>query len=330
MAGKRMPRVWRGIAVALPLLAAGIFVGNTNLLAPALPGKPVLLAHRGISQQFDRTGLTNDTCTAARMLPPTHGYLENTIASMRASFEAGADIVELDVHPTTDGQFAVFHDWTLDCRTDGHGVTRDHSMEYLKTLDIGYGYTADGGTTFPFRGRGIGLMPSLDDVLRTFPDRPFLINVKSNDPAEGKELAAVLDKLAAERRASLMVYGGDKPIAVLRAIAPEIKTMSRASLKACLLRYIAYGWTGMVAQACHAMVIFVPINVAPWLWGWPNRFIARMASAGTMVFLIGPYRGDEFSTGIDSVEDLARIPPGYAGGVLTNEIEAIAARLGSR
>ncbi len=59
------------------------------------------------------------------MLPPTHGYLENTIASMQASFEAGADIVELDVHPTTDGRFAVFHDWTLDCRTDGHGVTRE-------------------------------------------------------------------------------------------------------------------------------------------------------------------------------------------------------------
>ena len=37
---------------------------------------------------------------------------------MRAAFAAGADIVELDIHPTTDGQFAVFHDWTLDCRTE--------------------------------------------------------------------------------------------------------------------------------------------------------------------------------------------------------------------
>ena len=36
---------------------------------------------------------------------------------MRAAFAAGADIVEFDVHPTSDGQFAVFHDWTLDCRT---------------------------------------------------------------------------------------------------------------------------------------------------------------------------------------------------------------------
>lgn len=98
-----------------------------------------------MAQRFDERDLKNDTCTAARMLPPTHDYLENTLRSMRASFEAGADVVELDVHPTTDGEFAVFHDWTIDCRTDGHGVTREQSMAKLKTLDIGYGYTADGG-----------------------------------------------------------------------------------------------------------------------------------------------------------------------------------------
>jgi len=323
-------RIWRSLLSAVVVLAAFIFLNNTDLLAPALPGKPVLLAHRGIAQQFETTGLTNETCTASRMLPPTHRYLENTIASMRASFEAGADIVEFDVHPTTDGQFAVFHDWTLDCRTNGHGVTREQSMAYLKTLDIGYGYTADGGKTFPFRGDAIGLMPSMDDVLRSFPEHSFLVNVKSNDPAEGDKLAAVLKNLAPERRALLMVYGGDRPIAALHAAVPELKTMSRSSLKACLLRYIAYGWIGATPQACRSMVVFVPLNVAPWLWGWPNRFLARMAAAGSAVFVVGPYRGDEFSTGVDSTEDLARLPTGYAGGLLTNQIEAVADRLRSR
>ena len=145
------------------------------------------------------------------MLPPSHEYLENTINSMRAGFAAGADIVELDVHPTTDGEFAVFHDWTLDCRTDGQGVTREHSMADLKKLDIGHGYTADGGKTFPFRGKGIGLMPTLGEVLAAFPQARLLINVKSRDPSEGEKLAAVLNKLPAERRAQIMVYGGDEP-----------------------------------------------------------------------------------------------------------------------
>jgi glycerophosphoryl diester phosphodiesterase len=313
-------KAWRYIILGLLLLAAFIYVNNTNAFAPEMSGEPVLLAHRGMAQRFDPAGVTSETCTASRMLPPVHDYLENTIASMRASFEIGADIVEVDIHPTTDGQFAVFHDWTLDCRTDGHGVTREHAMADLKTLDIGYGYTADGGKTFPFRGKGVGLMPSLGEVFEAFPHRRFLINVKSNDPAEGEKLAVVLNRLAPEQRALLMAYGGDRPIDVLRARVPDLKTMSRSSLKACLLRYIAYGWTGVTPESCRTTLVFVPINVAPWLWGWPGRFLDRMASAGSEVFVIGPYHGGDFSTGIDSTQDMERLPVGYSGGVLTNEI----------
>jgi glycerophosphoryl diester phosphodiesterase len=206
-----MRKLWRPIVLVLLLFAAFVYLNNTNLWLSRLHGKPALLAHRGIAQQFDTANLTNNTCTAARMLPPTHSYLENTIASTLTSFDTAADIVEFDVHPTTDGQFAVFHDWTLDCRTDGHGVTREHAMAELKKLDIGYGYTADGGKTFPFRGKGIGLMPSLDEVLQAFPGRSFLINIKSNDPSEGERLAAALGHLAPERRSQLMAYGGKGP-----------------------------------------------------------------------------------------------------------------------
>ena len=284
----------------------------------------MLLAHRGVSQQFDRTNLQNDTCTAERMLPPSHSFLENTIGSMRASFEAGADVVEFDVHPTRDGQFAVFHDWTLDCRTNGQGVTREHSMDELRQLDIGYGYTADGGKTFPFRGKGIDLMPSLEDVLTTFPERRFLINIKSNDPAEGHLLAAALRKASSRQLERLMVYGGDAPIATLRSELPNLESMSRGTLKACLISYIGYGWTGIVPNACRHTIIFAPINIAPWLWGWPDRFLRRMSDVGSSVFAIGPYLGGEFSTGIDTPQDARQLPKGFTGGVMTNEIETIA------
>jgi glycerophosphoryl diester phosphodiesterase len=318
-----MRKLWRPVVLIVLLLAAFIYVNNTSLLASLPSGKPILLAHRGIAQRFDTAGVTNDTCTAVRMLPPTHGYLENTIASMRASFEVGADIVEFDVHPTTDGQFAVFHDWTLDCRTDGAGVTREHSMPELKRLDIGHGYTADGGATFPFRHKGVGMMPSLDDVLETFPRQSFLINIKSNDPSEGEKLAEALSHLAPERRRQLMAYGGDKPIAALAHALPDVRTMSLGSLKACLGAYVAYGWTGIVLQHCSHMLVFVPINVAPWLWGWPDRFLARMNSVDSMVFAIGPYHGGGFSTGIDTRAEVGRLPHNYSGGILTNEIEMI-------
>ncbi|HEV7694256.1 MAG TPA: glycerophosphodiester phosphodiesterase family protein, partial [Hyphomonadaceae bacterium] len=142
-------------------------------------GKIKLIAHRGVHQTFSKDGVGNDTCTADRIYPPTHDLIENTLPSMEAAFAAGADVVELDVHLTPDKQFAVLHDWTVDCRTEGKGVTEQLDMAYLKTLDLGYGYTVDGGKTYPLRGKGVGMMPTLPEVLARFPDKRFLINFKS-------------------------------------------------------------------------------------------------------------------------------------------------------
>lgn len=88
-----------------------------------------MLAHRGMAQTFIMEGITAETCTAERIYEPDHPFLENSISSMEAAFEAGADIVEFDVQLTKDGEFAVFHDWILECRTDGEGVIRDHTMQ---------------------------------------------------------------------------------------------------------------------------------------------------------------------------------------------------------
>jgi glycerophosphoryl diester phosphodiesterase len=210
---KRLALISLGVIVAL-------YLNNASFLVRPIGPQLVLVAHRGLAQDFDRTGLTNDTCTAARMRPTSHTYLENTIASMQAAFDYGADFVELDIHPTTDGHFAVFHDWTVDCRTNGTGVTREHTLASLQALDIGYGYTPDGGQTYPFRGKGVGLMPSLEEVLMIFPNRNLIINVKSNDPQEGKRLADRLADLPAERQQQLMVYGGDRPVSIIRRRLP--------------------------------------------------------------------------------------------------------------
>lgn len=305
------------------VVAAGIWLNNSSLLSGRPAGGPVVLAHRGLAQDFDRTNLGSDTCTASRMLPPRHAYLENTIASMDAAFAFGADALELDVHPTTDGKFAVFHDWTVDCRTEGKGETRGHSMAQLKTLDIGYGYTADGGKTFPFRGKGIGMMPSLDEVLAHFPARRFNINVKSNDPREGEALAAWLSRLTPAERGYLSVYGGDKPIAAVKAALPDMHTLSRASLTQCIARYAALGWSGYVPDACRHGTLLIPINIAKWMWGWPNRFLDRMQAVDTQVYLLGPYSGGGFSEGLDDPKLIDQLPDGYSGGISTDALDLV-------
>jgi glycerophosphoryl diester phosphodiesterase len=310
--------------LVLVALAAFAYVNNSTLFHSGTGGGPTLLAHRGLAQTFPHEGLQNDTCTATRMHVPVHGYLENTLPSMRAAFDLGADVVELDVHPTTDGALAVFHDWAVDCRTNGTGVTREHTLAQLKALDIGHGYTADNGASYPFRGKGVGLMPSLDEVLAAFPDRRLLIHIKGNDPEEGRRLAQRLAALPVQARGRLMVYGGARPVEIVRS-ETDIRTMSVPWEKQCLLRYLALGWSGHVPAQCARGVLLVPANYAVWLWGWPGKFIERMRSVGTDVFVLGNVRSDEgFSRGVDSEADLRSLPANFTGGIWTNRIDLLA------
>ena len=314
---------WLGLALAaLIVFVAAIWTLNASFWSD-YTAPTTLLAHRGLAQTYPREGLESETCTATRIYPPEHPYLENTIASMRAAFAAGADVVEFDIHPTTDGAFAVFHDWTIDCRTEGKGVTREQSMTYLKTLDVGYGYTADGGKTYPFRGRGVGLMPTLDEVLATFPTNRFLIHIKSNDPNEADLLAARLKQLPPGRLKDLIVYGGARPIARLHELMPPMRLMSKSSLRDCGTRYIAYGWTGAIPEACRNTIALLPSNIAPFIWGWPNLFIERMASVNTQVFVTGPLDRRDVATGIDDVAAAKELPPDFPAGIWTNRIDRI-------
>jgi glycerophosphoryl diester phosphodiesterase len=304
---------------------AAVYVGNASWrVSPPDDPQLRLIAHRGVHQTFSRENLDNDTCTAERIFPPTHDFLENTIPSMQAAFAAGADVVELDVHPTTDGQFAVLHDWTVDCRTNGKGVTREQTLAALKALDIGYGYTADGGGTFPFRGKGVGMMPTLPEVFEALPDRRFLVNFKSNEEREGDMLAALVSERPAWRQAVWGAYGGDAPTLRAGGLIEGAKVWSRRGLVDCLTRYIGLGWTGYVPEACRDTMVMVPVNVAPWLWGWPNLFQERMREAGSGIILLGPYgAGDPGTAGIDTPEDFARVPETFDGYVWTNKIELI-------
>ncbi|WP_282138689.1 glycerophosphodiester phosphodiesterase family protein [Rossellomorea aquimaris] len=320
-----MKIIKKGLKVTIVVsLALTIFVylNNSSTFTEERKGKPILLAHRGLAQTFPMEGITGETCTAEIINEPEHPYLENTIPSMEAAFKAGADIVEIDIQPTEDGEFAIFHDWTLDCRTDGSGETRDHTMEELRKLDIGYGYTADNGKTYPFRGKGLGQIPTLNEVLTHFPNKELLIHIKSNDPNEGKRLAAYLSQHSEERLGDLSVYGGDEPIETLKKKLPDMRVMSKETLKSCLLSYEALSWTGYTPDSCKNTQIHIPEKYASYLWGFPDKFINRMEDVNTRVILVA---GDgNWSEGFDEKADLERVPESYKGGIWTNRIDRIA------
>lgn len=307
----------------LLFIVVAVFLNNSSLLVQSQDGEAVLLAHRGVHQNYSKDGIDNKTCTASIIYKPTHDFLENTIPSIRAAFDAGADIVEIDIHPTTDGHFAVFHDWMINCRTNGIGITRGHSLKYLKTLDVGYGYTFDGGETFPLRGKGVGLLPSLKDVLTAFPDKKFLINIKSNDDQEADLLVKALKRIPKIQPENLMVYGGEDPTKRFLTLMPNMRGFTKKGTVYCLLQYELMGWSGFVPEACKRTALVIPINYSHWLWGWPHKFVARMKSVKTDVFVTGPLNKSGSIRGIDTLKQMQQLPEGYSGGIWTNRIEVI-------
>ncbi len=312
------------ILILLAIFVAALWLRNTSLLLPPLSDEPPsFIAHRGVHQTYHRIDLERDTCTANRIDPATHDLIENTLPSMEAAFNSGARIVEIDVHLTPDGEFAVFHDWTLDCRTEAEGQTNQTPMTVLRTLDAGYGYTADGGETFPLRGKGAGMIKSLPEVLDAFPDGRFLINFKSRRANEGRFLAELLASSPAWREQVWGVYGAPIPSEAAVSALPGLPYFTKASAKACLVDYAVIGWSGAVPESCHNKLVPVPVNYAPLLWGWPRAFEARMKAAGSEVILFGEMNGENGTTGIDDPAQMKRVPKGFGGYVWTDKIEVV-------
>ncbi len=307
----------RGIIVLLFFL---VWMNNTNIFLKKKEDYH-FLAHRGLAQTFDPDEVGWNTNTAAIIYEPEHMYLENTIESMQVAYDYGADVVEFDIKLSKDKVLAVFHDSPLECRTEAKGEVGDYTMDELRKLDIGYGYTADGGKTFPFRGKGIGLMPTIDEVFTAFPDKDLLIHVKDGNIETYEVLWKKLRTMKEERLKQIAVYGDDAGIEYLRNQSDTLRLLSMDMLKSALLKYELMGFTGYVPQDIHNMEIHIPLKYAQFLWGWPNKFIKRMASVNTRVVIVA---GDgKWSEGFDTIESLDLIPDNYNGYIWTNRIDKV-------
>ena len=193
----------------------------TEFSSPAPPsiGHPffrsplTLCAHRGNSVEFP----------------------ENTIPAFLSAAELGVDCIETDVHLTRDGHCVVSHDPTVDRATGSRGPISDYSLDEIKQLDAGYGFTADGGQSFPFRGRGIAI-PALAEVLRVLPGMRLNIDLKN----PSREITDAFIETVRKAGAVERVLGASfftRPLRMLRKRLPELATsFSKGEAAALLLR----------------------------------------------------------------------------------------------
>lgn len=129
-----------------------------------LPTKSILvIAHRGFSSKAP----------------------ENTLAAFQEAVNIKADMIELDVTLSRDGEVVVIHDDTLDRTTNGHGAVCNYTYRELLAFNAGY-------TERFFDKFNNEKIPTLEQVLQKF-GKNILINIELKD-LQNKELRTELTK----------------------------------------------------------------------------------------------------------------------------------------
>lgn len=96
--------------------------------------KTLIIAHRGAS-----------------------GYApENTISAFKRAIEMGADMIELDIHQTKDGEIVVLHDKNLSRVARVNKLVEEMTLQEIKKLDVGSWFSPE------YAGERI---PTLEEVI---------------------------------------------------------------------------------------------------------------------------------------------------------------------
>ena len=309
----------KGLIIAGSVVGAlAAFIGSEYLFHGSqarvpMPEERPIVAHRGVHQNYEKGVYDLATgCEAKHIYPPTNSYIENTIESVGAAFDAGATIVEIDIRRTADNHLVIMHDYLLNCRTNGSGEVRDHDLAYLKSLDIGYGYTADGGKTYPLRGLGVGKMATLEEMLAAFPDKSFLIDHKDGDAKSTEIFMHVLASLPEAERARLWYWGPPETLATIQTRYPEVHRLFplRWQVKKSFVPFLLSFGLIRIPQQYRGLVIPLPPEYLRFIWGWPYRFIAALHRQGIKLYL--------YADTVEQARDFKTLP---VDGFVTDYIE---------
>lgn len=119
---------------------------------------PKIVAHRGYSAVFP----------------------ENTLSAFSGAIDIGADLIELDVQLTKDGEVVVFHDGTVERVTGRQGAVSEFTLEELKDMDAGAWFSSY------YDGEQI---PTLEEALTLIRDSNCEVYLELKDIGEAEGFA---------------------------------------------------------------------------------------------------------------------------------------------
>lgn len=216
------------VFLLLPVILGAVYLILLLAARPAPPhpfftslhNHPLVIAHRGGSELWP----------------------ENTLVAFHAAAEMGVDILEMDIHSTSDGILVVIHDEEVDRTTDGSGEVSGMTLKEIKALDAGHSWTSDKGLTYPFRGQGVEI-PTLEEVFVELPGAHMNIEIKQAEPPITVQFCEMVRRYSMQERVlaasfdpgTLVDFRRECPEVASSATSDEIRMLyilSRAGLGA--------------------------------------------------------------------------------------------------
>lgn len=157
---------YKQVCTAISYGANGIFTSNIQDIIDArkqfqstfLSPMPIIISHRGLS------GLETEN---------NEEYAENTIEAAKAAFyDAGAEILEIDLWKTADNKVVVMHDKDVQRTTNGFGEVESFTSTQLSKLKAGL------SDNYKYQ------IPLLDDYFKEFKDTNFFFFLEIKSESE--------------------------------------------------------------------------------------------------------------------------------------------------
>lgn len=223
---------------------------------------------------------------------------ENTWPAFQLAVEAGADLVELDVQLTADGEAVVFHDFTLWPKLRDPRWVRDLSWKEMRNLDVG---------TWFGRAYAGQRIPRLAEVLEWARERTQLwVDLKHGfvDDKDHRLEATVLELIDGARMAEqvVIVSWDHLALAWIRQCRPEIPLAVNLPQR-------------LVEPASVATTVGARWAVISWPQA-DRRSVDRLHGVGVQVALANLFTGDYAEALRLAVDAVHSDNPGEARAVL--------------
>ncbi len=214
---------------------------------------------------------------------------ENTMPAFAGAVDLGFKYLETDTHCTRDGMLMAFHDEQLDRLTNQRGKISELDYDAVRRAKV----------------KGLEAIPRLDDLIQSFPQTRFNIDLKADSTV--KPFIGLVKKLKCVDRICVGAFS-DKRIKAVKEALPNVCT-SLGPINVCLAKLASHGVPFLNIEGHCAQV--------PERWGQiklsDSRFIRAMKQRGIQTHV--------WTVNVEA--DMARLVELGVEGIMTDRAEIL-------